>query len=504
MNTTIPSFDRSALNLLEIVRQQAKQQQPIYLVGGALRDHLLGRKIKDLDFALVGDTGIVSRAVKRALAAQVFILDDTRQTARVIHRTEDGEIIHLDFVKFTGETLVEDLENRDFSINALAVDLSRLDFLVDPLGGWDDLKQKILRVCSEHAMQDDPLRVLRGIRLVLKYDLTIDVHTTDLMVDAAPDIKRISGERVRDELINILALGKPRWAFQLFDRIGCIEPVFPELAMLKQVPAVAPHVHDLWEHTLNVAEYLNLLMDAILSNSPDLLQQLPFFEALESRIWEFNDKLRDHFLQDIQPERSRKSLLLLAALYHDAGKPTALQEAADRRLHFYGHAKQGLSAISSRAIALALSNREVELLAGVVGNHMRVHELAANSELPSAKSIYRFFQDCGDYGIDICLLSLADMLATFEETLATDRWTKELDVVRMLMNAYWHHEAEIINPPKLMSGDDLQTEFNLTPGPIFKEILDALHEEQAAGIVLTRAEALDWVRQYLDRIPFNR
>jgi poly(A) polymerase len=503
LKNTIPPFDPFILQLLDQIRSVAPNQVPIYLVGGAVRDHLLGKEIKDLDFVLDGNTASISLAVKRILKARSFILDDNRQTARVIHKLPNGENILLDFVKLTGFSLIEDLQNRDFTINAMAVELSQPGFLLDPLNGRSDLAQGILKTCSENSMQDDPLRVLRGIRIALNYGLQIDDASSQLMTETAPSLACISGERLRDELFIILALSQPDKALRMMDRFNCLLPILPELELLKSVPVSAPHVHGLWDHTLQVAVYLNALLDAILQNEQNIILSYPFASQLIERIWSFQPELKKYLINDIQQERSRKNLLLFSALYHDTGKPETMQLGKDRRLHFRGHAKESLLAVTNRTIALALSNHEIELISTVVANHMRIHDLANSPNAPSSKAIYRYFRDCSEYGIDICLLSLADMWATYEHTLSKDQWIRELDVVRSLLHAFWFQTSEVVNPPKLLSGDDLRDVFGLTPGPIYAEILDALKEEQAGMNLRTREEALAFVQTILQKKGVN-
>lgn len=499
MKNTIPQFDPHTSNLLTLIHKAAASclAAPIYLVGGTLRDHLLGREVKDLDFVTEDDTGLISREVKNALKAQFFILDDQRQTARVIYELQDGQKMHLDFVRFTGNTLEEDLRNRDFTINAMAVDLNQPGELIDPLNGRGDLKEGILRSCSVHAMNDDPLRVLRGVRLILAYELSLDSASKKLMVEAASKLGEISSERLRDELFNIFSLAKPAKAIELIESLGCLQSVLPEMVALKTVPASSPHVYSLWDHTLKTAEYLQELLSAVVNNDRSTISTYPHADLLFESIWTYQLQLKKHFIRPVHPDRSRAALLTLAAFYHDAGKPAYMQVDHERRLHFRMHAVGSQLAVTKRASALALSNREVEYLSIITANHMRIHDLSKNPDLPSPGAIHRFFRDCSEFGIDICLLSLADMWATYEESLEEEKWIRELDVVKSLLIAWYSQKHQLVNPPRLLTGDDLINELQLQPGPSFSIILEKVLEAQINAEVRTREEALAYVRKML-------
>jgi len=495
--STIPTFDPYIQSLLELVQQLTAKQTNVYLVGGALRDHLLGHEIHDLDFVTDGDTTALSKAVKRSLKGRAFILDDTRQTARVLSQTSEGKIIHLDFVKFTGSNLCEDLENRDFTINAMALSLTKMDQLLDPFGGKDDLDQKILRTCSTQSLSNDPLRVLRGIRLALTYGLNIAEQTQFQMQSGARELSKISAERLRDELFNILTIGKPIQALLMLDRFNCIQNTLPELESLKEIPASDPHVNNLWDHTLHTTAYLDKILNAIFCNDPEIISFLPESSMFVESIWPYQQQLQQHLKNMGQGDRSLKPLLLIAALYHDIGKQKTAQMGLDRRLHFYGHAKFSQQAVTKRGVTLALSNREIEILSIMTAHHMRIHDLANTKKLPSAKAMYRFFKDSQDCSIPLCLLSLADTLATYEQTLPQELWRHELNVVTLLFDAFFNKAEEVVKPVKLVDGNDLINNFGLKPGPDFAKILEMVLEEQVEGNISNRMDALAFIEKYL-------
>ena len=166
-------------------------------------------------------------------------------------------------------------------------------------------------------------------------------------------------------------------------------------------------------------------------------------------------------------------------------------------MRFFGHEQAGVELAIHRARALRLSNAEIDRLAIIVRQHMRPLLLAHSEEGISRRAVYRFFRDCGPAGVEICLLALADTLATYGPALPSEVWVKQVDVVRSLLEAWWEQREERIRPVALLNGDDLQSIFHLPPGPQLGELLEGLREAQAAGTVADREQALEWVRSRL-------
>ena len=190
--------------LLERIAPALPKDKPIYLVGGGVRDFLLNRDTKDYDFAMDSGSLETARRVADVLKAAYYPLDETRQTGRVVVAQEDGSRIFLDFALLRGPDLESDLRLRDFTINTLTIDVHQPDSLLDPLGGLADLRSKVLRACLPTALEDDPIRILRGVRLATALSFRITPDTLKQMRQAAPQLKRVSPERLRDELFRIL------------------------------------------------------------------------------------------------------------------------------------------------------------------------------------------------------------------------------------------------------------------------------------------------------------
>jgi tRNA nucleotidyltransferase/poly(A) polymerase len=486
--------------ILARLQQLFPAEPPIYLVGGAVRDALLQREVKDLDFALSGDVLGIARRVANAIQGAYYPLDESRDTGRVILPLPEGGRLVLDFAALRGPDLETDLRLRDFTLNAMALSLHDLDRLVDPLGGLEDLRRGVLRACSESAMQDDQLRVLRGIRLANANRWLIQSETRALMRRALPGLAGVSPERVRDELFHILEGPRPATALETLQILGGLPYVLPELVELKGVEQPAPHVRDVWGHTLDVLKGLEALHGA-LGQQFDPEAPTSFYMGLVSvRLGRYRQQLHDHFSHLLNPNRSLHALLYLAALYHDSGKPATRREATDGRVRFLEHEILGTELATHRVQALHLSNDEIDRLSTVVRHHMRPLLLAQMEGLPSRRAIYRFFRDTGPAGVEVCLHALADTLATYGPSLTQDIWMRQLDIVRSLLEAWWERPEESVAPPALLDGHAIMQAFNLHPGPQIGRLLEVLREAQATGQVIDRQQALEFTAQQIEAV----
>jgi hypothetical protein len=196
-----------------------------------------------------------------------------------------------------------------------------------------------------------------------------------------------------------------------------------------------------------------------------------------------------------------RSLLFLAALLHDVAKPVVKKVDDEGQMRFWGHDQQGAEMAASRGRALVLSNDETTRVETVVRNHMRIlyhiNRLEGEGKPPSRRAVYRFFRDSGPAGVDICLLALADLRATYEQTLPQETWAAALDVVRTMLENWFEKPTESIDPPQLVNGDDLMLALNLQPGKIIGDLLETLREAQAMGKISTREQALQMAREKL-------
>ena len=494
-----PIFDHP---LMQAVQAVLPANQPLYLVGGALRDSLMGRENHDLDFAVPSGAMKLARGIANDLAGAFFPLDEETDTARIILIRADGTRDMLDFAGFRGADLDADLRGRDFTLNAIALDV-RTGEAIDPLGGQHDLREKRIRACAETSFSDDPVRILRAVRQAAAFGFSIETETRKLMKEAAPLLKNVSAERQRDELFKILEGPRPDAGIRALGLLGVLPVLLPEMLALKGVRQSAPHVHDVWTHTLAVLHHLEGILATLANSRQESAYTTDPFDGLLARhLGRFAPQIDDHLKASLNTDRSARALLFFAALYHDISKPQSKTIEAGGRIRFFGHDEKGALVSVKRGIALRLSNDELDRLKLVIFHHMRIHGLSdrkAQGQDPSRKSLYRFFRDTGPAGVELVLLSLADTRATSEDNLTPEHWAACLEVCASLLEAWYEKTEEIVAPPQLLNGNDLISEFKMRPGRAVGELLELVREEQAAGQVATREEALDFARSWLEK-----
>jgi len=373
----------------------------LYLVGGAVRDALLNKRSYDLDFALPAGALRFARKLADALGGAYFPLDVEREYARIVlDRDEaeaEGERIKLDFAVYQGDSLEGDLRLRDFTINAMAISVRPPHKVIDPLGGAADLIAKRLQVCSTDSVDHDPLRILRAVRQAVDYDLQITSETLHLMRQATGKLNLVSLERIRDEIFRILDGRNPRLGLDILDRVGALGSILPELVRLKGVGQSAPHIYDVWRHTLEVvnklsAVYATLALDYDADTAANLMLGL-----VSLRLGRYREALQAHLVEQLNPERSLRALVFFSALYHDSGKAATRKLDDEERVRFFGHDEEGDRLAVRRAQDLHLSNLEIERIRLVVRHHMRPFLLGQLDGMPTRRAIYRFFR--GDISI---------------------------------------------------------------------------------------------------------
>jgi tRNA nucleotidyltransferase/poly(A) polymerase len=494
----MPSMPVNSL-VLDAVRALLPADVPVYLVGGAVRDAVLGRVTHDLDFATPQGLKLAKK-VADGLPGAFFPLDEAFDTARVVIQNPDGSRDSLDFAGYRGDSLEADLRGRDFTINAVAMEVHS-GAVIDPLGGVKDIREKRIRACSGTALSDDPVRILRAVRQAAAFDFSIDPETRKLMKAAVPLLPNISPERLRDELFKMLEGPKPDASIRALELLGVFPYLLPELPALKGVEQSAPHVHDVWMHTLAVLRHLEGILGVLApeydedKGNADLMNGL-----LVLQLGRYRQQIGAHLEVALNTDRSARALLFFAALYHDANKPQTKSIEASGRIRFLGHEDLGAQTVVKRGMALHLSNDELDRLKLIVRHHMRVHAHTSRKEAAqdvSRRAIYRFFRDAGDAGIDLILLALADTRATYDHSMIQEHWAATLNVCRALLEAWYEKADEIIKPPQLLNGDDLINELKLKPGPEIGKLLEAIRETQAAGNLSTREEALAFARGWL-------
>jgi tRNA nucleotidyltransferase/poly(A) polymerase len=379
------------------------------------------------------------------------------------------------------DNLHADLDDRDFTANALAAHVRTPDQVIDRHGGLADLAARVIRPVSEASIRNDPVRALRAVRLAAELDFVLVPELVELIRCDGGALVHVSDERIRDELAKLLSLPQSAPSLVELDGLGLLALILPELEPLRGVAQSAPHTLDVWNHSLETVRGLEQVFDSV----PEELAP-------------FEGRLRAHVGRLLGGGRSRLVTLKLAALLHDTGKPAMRSVEDDGRIRFIDHEKLSASLAGDALRRLRFNNSEVRLAGTVIRHHTRPIGLASQESV-SPRAIYRFFRDTGNAGVEVLLHSLADHHARLEPAAQDDVGPRLLALIARMLADYYDRRQERVNPPSLIDGDNLMAELGLEPGPMVGELLEVVREAQASGQVHTVEQALAAARSHLAR-----
>lgn len=442
---------------------------PAWLVGGAVRDRVLGRPTDDYDVVVEGDARRLARSLASAVNAHVFALSEAFGAWRVVARDRSWQV---DVLPVLGDSIESDLARRDFTVNAIAEPLAGGGY-IDPFGGLEDLRRRRLRMVSTHAFTDDPLRTLRLARLACELELEIDEDTRRAAAASACALPEVAPERIFAELKRIVSAARALDGLELMDAVGATGVILPELTRMRDVEQSPYHHLDVYEHTLSV------LASAIeLSSRP------------ERWLGGYSEAVREFLAEPLANELTRGQALRFGALLHDVAKPETRRMTAEGRITFIGHDIVGAEVASEVLSRFKASDRLRDYVAGLTRNHLRLGFLV--HEMPiSRRAIYRYLRACDPVQVDVTLLSVADRLATRGRG-SDEAIMRHLELAQDLLGEAlaWRERR----PRPLVRGDELARAVGLRPGPELGEVLAELEEASFAGEITSREQAIDRAR----------
>jgi poly(A) polymerase len=458
------------------IAREALAGTQAWLVGGAVRDRLLGRPTADLDLAIGGgDVEAAARTLARVARAAVFPLSEDFGAWRVVAR---GGAWQADLSPLLGETIEQDLAQRDFTINAIAEPLDGGE-AVDPTGGRADLAARWLRMVAPGAFEADPLRVLRLPRFACELELGVEPATIDAAARHAAGLAQVAAERVFAELKRIVASPDPLAGIELMERVGAVDVVLPELAALVGVEQSAYHHLDVHRHTLAV------LAEAVaLERDPAAIFGEEHGAAVAALLAE-----------PLADELTRGTALRFGALLHDVAKPQTRAVTDEGRVSFWHHDAQGAEVTREILARLHASERLRAHVAALTRHHLRLGFLVKQRPLPRRVE-YRYLKACEPVEVDVTLLSVADRLAT-RGRRSDEAIAKHLELARELIGPglAWREHGP---PAPLVRGDELADALGIVRGPQLGRLLAELEEATYAGEVATREEAVAYARTLLE------
>jgi poly(A) polymerase len=475
-----------------------QRQIEVYIVGGLVRDLVMGRSKADIDIAIKGDAIALGPKIAVVLKAHCVVLDSQNGVVRLLPQKEGqetSEMWQIDMATLQGNP-EQDLGRRDFTINALAMDLAKLVLtstdsidatVIDPVGGLGDIQKKLIRAVSSDVFQYDAIRLLRGVRLGADLGFTIEPQTEALMKRDHELIKEVAGERVREELLRLLALTDSYQAIVYMDKLGLLSTLIPELAATHDIDQPKEHIWDVFHHSMRSLSALDFILRRSGWEFADagVLSRIPWGEAIES-----------YFETKVSPLSTRRVLTKLAALLHDIAKPQTRIVNEFGKVRFYGHPQEGAPVAAGILERLRFSNREIKFVESIVRYHLRPVQMTEDGAPPTRRAAYRYFRDMGEAAYATLYFSLADHLATRGPNLEKENWEWHVGVMYHLIATH-DQSPQAVATIKLLDGHDLRNELHLAPGRLLGEMLEELREAQSAGEVNTREEALDYVRKLM-------
>ncbi len=503
---TLRHLGRPYERLLEL-----KDERRLFLVGGTIRDIILGREPTDFDFAVSGSGLELAAAFARKIRGSLVVLSEPDDEARVVFHRD----LTFDFNGFGDRTIEDDIRRRDFTANALAVEIlpDGVGDLLDIVSGRRDITERLLRPVTPDSLTLDPLRLLRAIRIGLELDFRIDESVFDL--GRAVTLSQTAPERIGAELLRIMeSPGSYGFIRKLFD-IGRLQEILPELGPLLED-------EDLREHSLRTYYKIEEIvtddsffrrfdpewtayfdrwgLSEVTSDkdkgqsqepdaSPDSSQPTVDGPEPESSHCQTGAAAANPGTPEPSPLPFRRGLLKLAGLLHDQAKPETRFINVQGEVHFYGHDNLGARAAGRIGRdRLRLSRAQSAMLSTLVAEHMRLHLLATAPDLTD-RAVRRFFRDLGEEAFGLMILCFADGWATAGRTChLEDTITRMIDQRRA--------EAAKLKVKRFVTGNELIA-LGLKPGPAFKVILQELEDLQLEGVISSTEQGLDYLKAHL-------
>lgn len=452
---SLQSRVRMVFELPERVRELAGlfgDEHPLYLVGGAVRDLLLGETPGDWDFTTKAAPSEIKGLV-RGWADGLWTAGERFGTIGVIKEEVKYEITTFRAESYEpgsrkpqvefSETVEEDLSRRDFTINAVAYAIADEE-LVDPFGGLRDLQDRLLRTPGgvEQSFTDDPLRMLRALDFYANLRCRLSSEVQEGLATFGHLIKQISSERIRDELCDILLAEKPSGALRLLHRTGLGRHFLPEFSALEIPQPGGYHHKNVLEHTLQVVENCSAVLP-----------------------------------------------LRLAALLHDIGKPRT-RDVVEGEVHFYQHEVVGAAMTERILKRLKFSRKTVSMVSELVRMHLRPHSYMES--VWSDRAVRRYIRDAGE------ILTLLNELATADVTtmnpkVAARAVVKQRELERRIERFLEEEDIRLMKP--MLDGHQLMEAFGLQPGPAIGRIQKALLQAQIDGDLTSEEQAWDLARK---------
>ncbi len=452
-------------NLYNIAKEKDVK---IYLIGGAIRDFFLGRDTQDYDFVAFGDIEKIVTEFVSKLKCKHIKYDKKLMTYRIFCKLKT-----IDITAARGKTIEEDLRKRDFTINSIAYDLDK-DRIIDPLGGLEDIKKRIIKANCDNCFQNDPLRIVRAFRLAALNRFDIESNTFKMARRDSYLLKTVSKERITDEIKKFFFLNNTFAYILLMDKAAVIDSIFEDLSLTNGCIQSEHHLFDVKTHSLSVYNFIEWS-----------------FNRLDRILGKCYKKYLIHFT-------SNKGVVLislkLAALFHDAGKPFSKTFSEDGRVRFSGHEKKSSQLFSRYAKDFSFGKNITKLTKFFIEKHIEPSYIFAlwNKGKLSQDDIAEFFLNYNENGIDLLFFALADTLA--KGKISAVKRERYVEFLRYMANEFYYRIKPKLREKGFINGLDILNTFKNVDKKILKFLLKEVKKAQINGKISNEKEALELVK----------
>lgn len=442
-----------------------KFDNEIYLVGGTVRDFYMGLESTDRDI-IVMDQEAREFALKLSeLFQATFVpLDEENKIYRIVL---PDKINYIDVTNPVGDSIEKDLMRRDLTINAIAVNI-RTGELIDISGGVTDIMNKCINYVNELNFVDDPLRLLRVYRFQALYGFQLAPETINAVCKYSDLIHKPAVERINYELLKLFGGEYAHVALENMNKTWILEEIFPFVKELKQVPPNSHHHLDLFHHSIETVKQVQILYN------------------------EAPDEVKEHLRRIDFGGFSRLAHLKLAAFMHDIGKFSTwtIEEGKHR---FIKHDDVG-SKMSVKILKdLHFSNKQIDYISSMIKYHIYPSHVMTSPQI-TEKIMMRYVRKMDTNSIDAIILAQADRLSARGPEITDQIVERNITSLNMLLRFYLEARETLKPLPKLLSGNDVMQILNIKPSKRLGEIMDALHEAQISGDVITKEHAIEFVK----------
>ena len=456
-----------------------------FLVGGSVRDALLGKITRDVDIVVSGSANHAGDMLAEVLNGHKIRIDFERDAARVVVGSHDPRV-SIDLLSLPEGGTLPDLRRRDFTVNAIATPLHNAvsgswEF-IDPFCGRRDIDSRTVRAVSPDVFADDPVRLIRAVRLVAESGFAIEPETESLIRHFAWRLTESSPERKRSELFRILAApGAAKW-IRLMDSLGLLSALIPVLDLARDVSQPREHYYDVFGHLVAALDYADQIVSS--RYEYDFVRDLmPTFDRMDS-----------YFSRDASDGHTRGTILKLTALLHDVAKPHTKTIEPSGRVRFFGHSEKGEQLAEDFLTDLRVSGKGVSMVKSMIRHHLRPRQMAGKGELPTNRAVHRYYRDLGDVALDTLYLNMADFLAARGPMVTPDEMRIQSSVINHILAVGPQKQTSVASRKGLLTGHDIMKELQIESGPLVGRLLKSVAQAEAQGRVGSREEALKLAR----------